>query len=542
MLAGIGVSKQIAIGVAFVLQNIKATTEALTDTAEPEQEIEKLRAALNKSKEQMQGIVQASDQQTASVVATQLDYLSDPSFNEVAIEKIRLEKCTAFSAIQYITQELYDTFRSFDDDPYVQGRAADIKDAGYRILKNLGGETDDAFSNLPANAVIIAQELYPSQTAKLVQTDVVGFVTEDGGKTSHTAIMARNMGIAAIVGCAGIMSQVNHSDTIIIDGVNGRVFINPDEAILLEYRQKIAEEKTSEDLLRANQSVQLRKQNGQRIYVAANIGSLAEAQIAKKNGADGIGLFRTECFYMGRSEEPCEEEQFEVYRTLSELFFPAPVIIRTFDIGGDKPLPYLPMSPEKNPFLGVRAIRLSMKYKEMFGDQLRALLRANVLGNLKLMFPMIGNLQELRDAKAVLQDCMEQLEQKGVPFKRDTEVGMMIEVPAAAIIADLFAKEVDFFSIGTNDLTQYSLAVDRGNTDLCGLYDCMHPGVLRLIQTTITAAHQCGILCGMCGEMAGEKTAIPFLNEYGLDEYSVSPSDIGRVKTELMKRSDIQIM
>ena len=536
MKRGIGVTDAIAIGKAYVLPEPDMEhLPARTDDAEGE--VERLFAAVQASRMQLAAIAAQADNETANIMRAHITFLEDDSFNEHAAQMIRTQGYTAEKAIAVTAQRLGDMFRTMEDD-YMRERASDISDVSGRVIRTLLGEPESPLGKLPPETIVVARDLVPSQTAQLNRENVAGFVTELGGKTSHTAIMAQAKGIAAVVACAGILAQVKTGDEVIVNALTGEVFVNPTQEELAQQRRR---KETHERLGRLAETAKdwtLRKKDGGTILVAANIGNVEEAKQAKANGADGIGLFRSEFLFMNRRESPTEEEQFQVYRTAVDLFAPAPVVIRTLDVGGDKCLPYLDMPTEKNPFLGVRGIRLCLQHEDLFRIQLRALLRAGSYGNLKIMFPMISHMSELRRAKELLAQCQQELRDEGVDAA-EVSVGMMIEVPAAAVCAEAFAKEVDFFSIGTNDLTQYTLAVDRGNAALNELCDYMHPAVLRLISQTIAAAHRVGISCGMCGEMAGDAAALELLSGYGLDTYSVSPGSIGRTKCGLLMQEQV---
>jgi phosphotransferase system enzyme I (PtsI) len=505
----------------------------------PEREKEKLTAALEKSRRQIQDILQkmqAADpgNKNAGIIATQLGYFEDPAYNEDTIALIDGQGLSAVEAVRRMTRELCDTFNSFDDDPYMQGRSSDIADAGKRILNNLTGKITEIPQPLPSGTVIVAHDLIPSQTAQLDQEHVLGMVTETGNITSHTAIMARSMDIAAVVGCPDLMGEARDGDRIIVDAGKGLVLLRPDDAQIETYTGLQAEEEAARNTGETVKYHRIRRSNGREVLVAANIGNLRDARFAKEKGANGIGLFRTEFLFLGRSEMPDEHEQYEAYRQTAELFGKEPVSIRTLDVGGDKMLPYLRLPPEENPFLGMRAIRLCLRNPDIFRVQLRAILRASVYGNLRIMFPMICTREELKEAREILGECMSALTGAGIPFRKDIAVGMMIETPAAAIQAREFAKEVDFFSIGTNDLTQYTLAADRGNPLISGLYDGMNPAVQYLIKYSIEAARSTGIPSCLCGELAGDPRAIPVLAEYGLDEFSVAIDAIAGTKRILL--------
>ena len=422
-----------------------------------------------------------------------------------------------------------DIFEAMDDD-YMRERAADIKDVAGRILANLKGYSIDILTNLPENTIVVASDLTPSDTAGLDKDKVIAFLTNIGGKTSHTAIMARTLEIPSVVGLNDITTLVKNGDTVIVDGNEGFVFINPNEAKIKEYLDKKLDFENEKIELLKLKNIKTVTRSGKRVEVAGNIGNPKDVIKVIQNGGEGIGLFRTEFLYMDRDTMPTEEEQFTAYKYVAEMMKDKPVVIRTLDIGGDKKLSYLPMPEEMNPFLGYRAIRICLDRTDIFKDQLRALLRASAFGNIKIMFPMISSLDEFVKSKAHVKECMEELKAKGITFNENLEIGIMIEIPAAAIMADELAKHVDFFSIGTNDLIQYTLAADRMNEKVAYLYNPMHPAVLRLIKITIDAAHKEGKWCGMCGEMAGDETAIETLLEYGLDEFSMSASSILEAK------------
>ena len=537
MKLGIGVTDGIAIGKAYVLQELDIENLPVV-TEDVDGEVERLFAAVKTSRQQLAVIAAKADEETAAIMEAHITFLEDDSFNDDAAELIRKHGYTAMKAIAVTAEGLYDMFSTMEDN-YMRERASDINDVSSRVIRTLLDEPENPLTKLPPGTIVVARDLVPSQTAQLDRENVIGFVTELGGKTSHTAIMARAMDIAAVVACKGILEQLKTGDELIVNAVSGEVFVNPTEAQLAQQRSLKEAHKRFGLLAETAKNWALRKRDGTEILVAANIGTLEEAQQAKANGADGIGLFRSEFLYMNRQEMPTEEEQFQAYKSVVELFGTAPVIIRTLDIGGDKNLPYLDMPAEENPFLGVRAIRLCFQHEGLFRTQLRALLRAGSHGNLKIMFPMIGHMSELHRAKELLAQCKQELADEDIDFEADMPVGMMIEIPAAAVCAEEFAKEVDFFSIGTNDLTQYALAVDRGNGELYELYNYMHPAVLRLIAQTIAAAHKAGIKCGMCGEMAGDPAAFAVLSCYGLDEYSVSLGSIGRTKCGLLAQEQV---
>jgi phosphotransferase system enzyme I (PtsI) len=537
MIKGISASKGYAIGKAYVIQPAKIVSfNGMVEDAEAEKQ--RLTEAVEMSKQQLADLYEKlkkeTGEQEAAIIESHINFLNDPEIVENALTMIETEHIFAEKAVSTVTSSLAEEFSQFDDDPYIKERAADILDVGEGIIRNLRGDFVDELANLPENTIIVAHDLKPSDTAKIDKSRVVAFVIETGGQTSHTAILARSMNITSVVGAAGITAEVKPGDTIIVDGVTGEVIINPEQATLLTYLQNKQDYEAHIDELKKLLNTQAVTKGGKRILLAANIGSVEDVDFALKNGADGIGLFRTEFLYLGRNSMPPQQEQFEVYKEVAQRMGEKPVIIRTLDIGGDKELPYLPLPKESNPFLGLRAIRLCLKEKEIFKAQLMALLRAAVYGNISIMFPMIGSMKEFLAGKAVLEECKTELRLNGVDFKEGIPVGMMIEIPSAAIMADEFAKVVDFFSIGTNDLVQYTLAVDRLNETISELYDPMNPAVLKLIKMTIDAAHAQGKLCGMCGEMAANVSAIQTLLEYGLDEFSMSAASLLEAKKAII--------
>lgn len=419
----------------------------------------------------------------------------------------------------------------------MQERAADIRDVSRRVLGHLMGIQVVSLAAIAEDTVIIAHDLTPSDTAQLNPAVIKGFATDIGGRTSHSAIMSRSLEIPAVVGTKQATKTIANGDMIIVDGIDGDVLINPSEEELTTYKQKqqqFAEQKAEWAKLVNEQTV---TKDGVHVELAANIGTPQDLDGVLANGAEGIGLYRTEFLYMGRTELPSEEEQFEAYKEVVERMEGKPVVIRTLDIGGDKELPYLDLPEEMNPFLGFRAIRLCLEKQDMFRDQLRALLRASAYGNLKIMFPMIATIEELREAKEILADEKEKLKADGVTVSEELEVGIMVEIPSTAVAAPQFAKEVDFFSIGTNDLIQYTMAADRMNERVSYLYQPYHPAVLRLIDMVIKAAHAENKWVGMCGEMAGDEIAIPLLLGLGLDEFSMSATSVLPARSQLSKLS-----
>ena len=536
MKKGIAASKGYAIGQAIIKENREVSiVERRIENVQAEKE--RLDKAINKSRNQLVKIKEKAEKELgsdkAAVFESHIMLLDDPEFTGAVAMNIESNKVNAEKALSDVIEMYMGIFASMEDE-YMRERAADVKDVGNRILANLAGNGADDLENLNENTIIVAHDLTPSDTAQLDRSKVVGFITNIGGRTSHSAIMARTLEIPAVVGLKDITENVKNGDTVIVDGEEGIVLINPDEATIAKYKEKKAAYEKEREELKKLINVKTVTKSGKHVEVAGNIGKPEDIHQVLENGGDGVGLFRTEFLYMDRDEMPSEEEQFEAYKYVAEKAEGRPIVIRTLDIGGDKKLPYLPLPEEMNPFLGYRAIRLCLDRKEIFKIQLRALLRASAFGNIKIMFPMISSLEEFLAAKDVLKECMNELRSEGKDFNENLEVGMMVEIPAAAVCADELAKHVDFFSIGTNDLIQYTLAADRMNEKVSYLYNPHHPAVLRLIKMTIDAAHKEGKWCGMCGEAAGDESMIPILVEYGLDEFSMSATSILKAKQIIM--------
>jgi len=536
MKIGIPASRGYAIGHAF----IKKHEELVITDEKPEDlalEKDRLKKASDKSKAQLEKIkkkaLDSMGEEKAMVFDAHLMFFDDPEFMGAIEADIENEGKNALKAASDVTGNYVAIFESMEDE-YMRERAADIKDVAKRLLNNLAG-IDDSFDIEENNTIVIADDLTPSDTAQLDREKVIAFLTNVGGRTSHSAIMARTLEIPAVVGLKDITAVVKNGDLLIVDGIEGTVIIDPDHATIEKYvALQEAHNKEKEELKKLI-DVKTVTKSGKRIEVAGNIGKPEDVHKVLENGADGIGLFRTEFLYMDRNEMPTEEEQYESYKYVLERMEGKPVVIRTLDIGGDKQLPYLAMPNEMNPFLGYRAIRLCLDRTDIFKVQLRALLRASVYGNLKVMFPMVSSLSEFQKSKELAMVCKEELQKEGKAVSEAIEWGIMVEIPSAAVMADELAKHVDFFSIGTNDLIQYTLAADRMSEKVSYLYDPMHPAVLRLIKMTIDGAHSQGKWCGMCGEMAGDETAIPTLVAYGLDEFSMSASSILRAKQMILE-------
>lgn len=538
MKKGIAASKGYAIGKVFIQEHEEIV---ISDVKVSDVVAEKaiLQTALDQSKLQLSAIKEKTlkeiGEHEAQVFEAHLTLLDDPEFSGGMLNEIEMNSSNAMKAVQDVTNTFVMIFESMDNE-YMRERAADIKDVSKRVILNLAGKGGEAFAVTEKDTIIVAHDLTPSDTAQLDRSKVTGFLTNIGGRTSHSAIMARTLEIPAIVGLIDITTSVKNGDFIIVDGIEGICLINPEESIIKEYTEKRAKFLADQEELKKLISVEAITKSGRRIEVCGNIGSPADAETVLANGGDGVGLFRTEFLYMDREQAPTEDEQFESYKKVLEIMKGKQVVIRTLDIGGDKILPYLTMPQEMNPFLGYRAIRLCLDRKDIFRVQIRALLRASVYGNLAVMFPMISGLEEFLQAKEFVDECKAELKAEGIAFSEEIQWGIMVEIPAAAVYADELAKYVDFFSIGTNDLIQYTLAADRMSEKVSYLYNPMHPAVLRLIKMTIDGAHKHGKWVGMCGEMAGDETAIPTLVEYGLDEFSMSATSMLTAKKIILEQ------
>lgn len=530
---GIIASPGIAIAQALVYEKVEAEVQE-TAAADKGAEIAALDEAIAKSKEQLQAIKAKAvidlGEEEAEIFEAHAMVLEDPEFVQGIKNEVEASGINAAYATQAVTMQFAAMFDAMDD-PYFKARAADIKDVGTRVLNNLLGIENADISNLDADTIIIAEDLAPSDTAQMDKAKVRGFATNIGSRTSHTAIMARSLEIPAVLGLGDITSTVKTGDTVIVDGLTGVVVINPDAAELADYQAKQAEYAAYMQELAELKDLDAATADGHKVELVGNIGSPDDLEGVHKNGGKGVGLYRTEFLYMDSDDMPDEDKQFAAYKVVVESFGDDPVIIRTLDIGGDKKLPYLPLPEEMNPFLGLRAVRLCFQNEDLFKTQLRAILRASHYGQALIMFPMISGVQEVRQAKEILATCMAELDAEGQPYDKDIKVGVMIEIPSAAITSDIIAKEVDFFSIGTNDLCQYTLAVDRMNQDVSYLYEPFHPAILRLVKQVIDASHDApGLFTGMCGEMAGDPIATLVLLGLGLDEFSMSAPSIPQVK------------
>ena len=537
-LKGIAASDGIAVAPAYLLVEPDLSFSK-TSVSDVDAEVARFKKVVEESTKELEKVRDKAKEslgaEEAQVFDAHLLFLSDPEFTGVIETEIKDQKVNAEAALDETAQKFITIFEGMTDNAYMQERAADVRDVSKRIMAHLLGKKLPDPAAIDHEVVVVAYDLTPSDTAQLNKKYVKGFVTDIGGRTAHSAIMARSLEIPSVVGTESITKDVKDGDMLIADGLDGDAIVNPTDAQVEEYTKKgeaFAKQKEEWKKLKNEPSVTA---DNKKFIIAANIGTPNDMKGVKENGAEAIGLYRTEFLYMNSKDFPSEEAQFDAYKEVIEDMDGKQTIIRTCDIGGDKHLDYWDLPEEMNPFLGVRAIRLSMQYKDIFRTQLRALLRASAYGPLGIMFPMIGTLAELREAKQILAEEKDKLVKEGVKVGDDLQVGMMIEVPAAAVLADQFAKEVDFFSIGTNDLIQYTMAADRGNDNVSYLYQPYNPSVLRLIKHTIDGAHENGIWCGMCGEAAGDDIMFPILLSMGLDEYSMSATSILRIRS-LMKK------
>lgn len=546
MLKGIAASDGVAVAKAYLLVQPDLTFSKTTveDTAA---EASRLDDALAKSTEELQLIrekaAQSLGEAEAQVFDAHLMVLSDPEMVGQIKKNIKDNSVNAEAALKEVTDMYIGMFEAMEDNAYMQERAADIRDVAKRILAHLLGVTLPNPSMINEEVVVVAHDLTPSDTAQLDRNFVKAFVTDIGGRTSHSAIMARSLEIPAIVGTKEITAKVKEGDILAVNGLQGDVIVDPTNEQKAEFEKigaEYAAQKAEWEKLKHAETITA---DGKHFELAANIGTPKDLVGVHNNGAEAVGLYRTEFLYMDSPDFPTEEDQYEAYKAVLEGMKGKPVVVRTMDIGGDKELPYLQLPHEMNPFLGYRALRISLSEQgdEMFRTQMRALLRASVHGNLRIMFPMVATLKEFRGAKAIFEEEKQKLLSEGVEVSETIQVGIMIEIPAAAVLADKFAKEVDFFSVGTNDLIQYTMAADRMNERVSYLYQPYNPSILRLIKHVIDSAHAEGKWAGMCGEMAGDQTAVPLLVGMGLDEFSMSATSILKTRS-LMKRLDMTKM
>jgi len=528
MLKGVGASSGIGIGTIVCIREESLDYSKVVFQGEAEEKA-RLKEAVDTfckvTQEMAEDIRQRVGEKESEILSGQIMMLSDPFMTGQMEEMIASGSC-AEAALDSVCQMYIEMFSNVDDE-LMRQRATDIRDIRTRMLRLLLGISSVDIASVPAGTVLAAKDLTPSMTVGLKKENISAILTEIGGKTSHSAILARALEIPAVLGIPQVLDQVSDGQQAIVDGESGEVILSPDEDTLKRYTAQWKEQQEQKAMLSVYRDRKTQDADGRNYELYSNIGSVAEAQIALENGAEGIGLFRTEFLFMDRTAMPTEQEQYEAYKAVSDIMQGKEVIIRTLDVGGDKEISYLKMESEQNPFLGWRAIRYCLEESDLFKVQLRALLRAGAEHkNIKIMLPLVTGVQEIRAAKQLLEECKQELAAQGIAYDDNIQVGIMIETPAAALIADLLAKEAAFFSIGTNDLTQYTLAVDRGNAKVENLYTTLHPAVLRSIRSIIRAAKEAKIPVGMCGEAAADPALIPLLLEFGLDEMSVSASSI----------------
>lgn len=539
---GVGASAGISIGKAYVMKKnvIAVTGSPLRDDNEVIKEIEKFEIAVRMSVEEVLTIKKDDrlklKEEEIEILETHIEFLTDPQLKADVYREIHRDRRPAMDAVIEVIKKNVGIFKNMDNE-YLRARAADVQDIGDRIVKNIRRRKPHDTPVFEPGTIIIAEDILPSDAIALDMTCVTGFATSLGGKTSHTAILAKSRTIPAVLGCGNALTGIDDGDVLILDAINGIVIVNPNEACMEEYRAEKDRYDRKQQSLNSLRHTPACTTDGVGIELLANISGADDLEESWEYGAEGSGLFRTELLFMNRDSVPPEEEQFEYYRRVALRSKGKVVTVRTIDIGGDKPLDYFWLGQEENPFLGYRGIRISLDKKDIFMTQLKAILRAGVFGNLRIMFPMISNMQELRVAKGILEETRRELEENNIDFARDMPVGIMIEVPSAAVTADLLAREVDFFSIGTNDLCQYTLAVDRGNEKVKDLYNPFDPAVLRLIAYVVEQAHKRKISVGMCGELASDPRATLLLMGMGLKEFSMSAVSIPAIKSVIINHS-----
>jgi len=539
---GIGVSPGIAVGRAVIVRKSEPilTGILLEDNSAIPAEVEKFDAAVEVSVQQILSIKRTLETGAGTegldILETQIEFLTDPQIRSDVIKRITDDKRNVNDALIEVIRDAVQLFENLEDE-YLRARAADLQDIGNRILRNLNNTLTSVHLKFESNTILIAEDITPSDTLAMDITNVAGFVTATGGRASHAAIIAKSRGIPAVAGCGSDLNTVFNDDLIILDGIEGVVIVNPDPQTINEYVIKKEEFLGKMEHLKKLKDLPSITTDGKYIMLTANISGGDDMEAVFEQGGEGVGLFRTELLFMGRDTFPTENEQFEFYKNVALKSKQKPVIVRTLDIGGDKQLPYFGLPAEQNPFLGYRAIRICLDRKDLFITQLKAILRASLLGNLKIMFPMISSVEEIRAAKQLLDQARAELQRTGTGFNEQIEIGIMIEIPSAALMADILAKEVDFFSIGTNDLCQYTVAVDRMNEKVKNLYDPFNPGLLRLISHVIDQAHKHHIHVGLCGEMASDPMATLLLAGMGLEEFSMSAVSIPLVKSIITSNS-----
>lgn len=530
---GIKASGGLAIGNLYLFSREEVVVDdRKIREEEADDEFKKVIDSINAYIDQLSNNEGASEAQK-NIAAAHTELLSDPYFTDTIESKIKNELKNSELALDETIKEMVEIMSQIDDD-YLRERASDYKDIGLQVMYKLKKITPKDLAHLDKNSIVISKELTPSDTSNMDKEAVVGFATDLGGKTSHTSIIAQTLDMPALVGMGDISTKIKGGEKAILDGNEGLLIVNPSQEEIDNYTTLIKEQKEKKERLKLIKDKEAVTKDGKKIEVSANIGNLEDLKIAIENGCDGVGLFRTEFLYMQSSEFPSEEKQFEVYKEATQMLGDKPLIIRTLDIGGDKGLDYFDFPKEENPFLGYRAIRLCLDKKEMFKDQLRALVRASAFGNLKIMIPFVVNINELKEARNMIEEIKKELDQEGIAYNKDLDVGIMVETSASIIMADKFIKYADFFSIGTNDLTQYTLAVDRGNENIADLYSNYNPAVLRAIKHVIDISHEAGKWTGMCGAFASDTEATKLLLGLGLDEFSGSSAKIAEIKDTII--------
>ncbi|MFO3664748.1 phosphoenolpyruvate--protein phosphotransferase [Anaerococcus sp. ENR0831] len=531
---GIKASNGIAIGTIYLFNREEVTIdESKIEENLIENEKNRVETSINDYISELDNTEGANEAQI-NIANAHKELLQDPYFSDTINSKIENELKNSEMALNETVNEMVEIMSQIDDE-YLKERASDYKDIGYQLMYKLKGIKPKDLSLIEKNSIVISKELTPSDTSNMNKENVAGFATDLGGKTSHTSIIAQTLDIPALVGMQDISTKVQGGEKAIIDGDEGVIILNPSEDLIADYESKIKVQKEKQERLKEVKDKEAITKDGKKVEVAANIGNIEDLKIAIENGCDGVGLFRTEFLYMENDHFPTEEEQFEVYKEATEMLGQKPLIIRTLDIGGDKGLDYFTFPVEENPFLGYRAIRLCLDREDIFRTQLKALVRASAFGNLKIMIPMVINISEFKRTLEIIEEIKSELDQNGVEYNKNLEVGIMIETPASVFMADQFIKYVDFFSIGTNDLSQYTLAVDRGNENISDLYSNYNPAVLRAIKHVIDQSHKAGKWTGMCGQFASDTQATKLLLGLGLDEFSASASKIAEVKDTIIK-------
>lgn len=533
---GLIASSGVAIGNLYLFTRDKVViSDNKIGENDTKEEFAKVKKAIDDYIQDLAKLKGASEAQS-NIAKAHTELLSDPYFTDTIESKITNELKNSEMALDETIKEMVEIMSQIDDD-YLRERASDYQDIGFQVMYKLKGITPKTLSNLDKGSIVISKELTPSDTSNMNKEAVVGFATDLGGKTSHTSIIAQTLDIPALVGMGDISKNVKGGEKAILDGNEGILIVNPSDEEISKYELLIKEQKEKKERLKEIKDKEAISTDGKKIEVSANIGNIEDLKLAIENGCDGVGLFRTEFLYMQNSDFPSEESQFEVYKEATQMLGDKPLIIRTLDIGGDKGLDYFEFPKEDNPFLGYRAIRLCLDKKEMFKDQLKALVRASAFGNLKIMIPFVVNIDELKEARNLIEEIKEELDEKGIAYNKDLDVGIMVETSSSIIMADKFIKYADFFSIGTNDLTQYTLAVDRGNEHIADYYSNFNPAVLRAIKHVIDVSHKAGKWTGMCGAFASDTQATKLLLGLGLDEFSGSSAKIAEIKDTIITSS-----